>query len=85
MDSSPHEQRAELKRENPRRSDLIDEGFPVMRALKGQAALRRTISAMVFRSKRVRIRSRGIRGLARDAGDVGGWRACDSGANGLRA
>ena len=45
MDSSSHEQRAESKRQNPRRSDLIDEGSRVVRALKGQAALRRTIRA----------------------------------------
>jgi hypothetical protein len=85
MDGSPHEQRAELKRENPRRSDLIDEAFPVMRAPKGQAALHRTIGAMVFRSIRVRIRSHGVRGRAREAGDFGGWRACNSSADGLRA
>ena len=46
--------------------------------------LRRTISATIFRSKRVPIRSRGVRTRTLDAGDVNGWRACDSSANGLR-
>jgi hypothetical protein len=47
--------------------------------------LRRTISATIFRSERVPIRSRSVRIRALDAGDVNGWRACcDSSANGLR-